>query len=180
MSSKRKSPPTKLQEGSGPSSAGSGAEMEAVAPHPRDYYKLSPSGIEPDTQPNLYKLSSGSSSSSSEVEDELSPPNKRKKDEDECSGYYQPNCMPKSVNSLQALLSLNQAGYLEDRTYESPTEVDKKALLHLNNNSTTLNHNNSNGGGKRSMDDVLKRLTSKMNSSTIREEHRPCSPSKFR
>ncbi|XP_039294826.1 box A-binding factor-like [Nilaparvata lugens] len=53
------------------------------------------------------------------------------------------------------------------------------ATMHLNNNSTTLNHNNSVGsGGKRTMDDVLKRLTSKMNNSTIREEKRPHSPSK--
>lgn len=69
---------------------------------------------------------------------------------------------------------------------ESPSEMDKMAaLLHLNNNSTTLNHNNSPGnhlinpGSKRTMDDVLKRLTSKMNSSTIREEKRPSSPSKI-
>lgn len=69
---------------------------------------------------------------------------------------------------------------------ESPSEMDKMAaLLHLNNNSTTLNHNNSPGnhlnnpGSKRTMDDVLKRLTSKMNSSTIREEKRPSSPGKI-
>lgn len=166
----------------------------------------------------FYKLSSTSSSSGasgSEVEDVIgnddellrSPPNKRKREDlpencssvsvaEECARYYHMNSIPKPVmtpNSLQALLSLNQSGYLDqghDRIMsppgqnhrrrksgcESPSEAEKKAaLLHLNNNSTTLNHNNNN---KRTMDDVLKRLTSKMNNSTIREERRPGSPHK--
>lgn len=247
MSSKRKSPPSKLQEGSGSGSAdggevtsggGEGSDlepvMEAVAAHAHlassGYYKMSSrssTGSEPEVddrrtppQPTaeppsvFYKLSSASSSSGasgSEVEDMLgaddellrSPSNKRKREDvpencagnaEECARYYQMNCLPKPVmtpNSLQALLSLNQAGYLDDRERllspparrrrsgcESPSEADKKALLHLNNNSTTLNHNNSNSG-KRSMDDVLKRLTSKMNNSTIREERRPGSPPKM-
>lgn len=63
----------------------------------------------------------------------------------------------------------------------SPSSADFKANLSIcnNNNSTLLNHNNSSlglgtvGPHKRTMDDVLKRLTSKMNNSTIKEEKRP-------
>lgn len=51
----------------------------------------------------------------------------------------------------------------------SPTSEYKG--LHNNNNSMLFNNNS--GHGKRTMDDVLKRLTSKMNNSTIREEKRP-------
>lgn len=121
------------------------------------------------------------------------------------SRYYQTqNSIPKSLmtpNSLQALLALNQSAYLDQTPErlmtppgqnhrrrksgcESPPDMEKMAaLLHLNNNSTTLNHNNSGNHinpGKRTMDDVLKRLTSKMNNSTIREEKRPGSPGKQR
>ncbi|XP_077292280.1 transcription factor Sox102F isoform X2 [Arctopsyche grandis] len=63
----------------------------------------------------------------------------------------------------------------------SPNSADFKSNLNIcnNNNSTLLNHNNSSlglgsvGPHKRTMDDVLKRLTSKMNNSTIKEEKRP-------
>lgn len=214
MSSKRKSPPSKLQEGSGDGTTGtdhaqeaSTAPMEAVAASPLAYYGM-PEAEARRTPPQeaaaptslFYKLSSASSSSAasgSEVEDlspedELlrSPPNKRKKDDfenrsenaDECGRYYQMNCLPKP-DSLQALLALNQSGFLEERPprrrrsgCESPSEADKKALLHLNNNSTTLNHNSAVSGGKRTMDDVLKRLTNKMNNSTLRDPSSPTKP----
>lgn len=60
----------------------------------------------------------------------------------------------------------------------SSPNSDFKSICN-NNNSTLLNHNNSPlglgsvGSHKRTMDDVLKRLTSKMNNSTIKEEKRP-------
>ncbi|XP_054262374.1 transcription factor Sox-13-like [Macrosteles quadrilineatus] len=202
MSSKRKSPPSKLQEGSGDGATGTDHEeptgpMEAVA-SPLAFYNMTAPEVEarrtpPQEPPAFYKLSSASSSSAasgSEVEDlspedELlrSPPNKRKKDDsenDECARYYPMNCAPRP-DSLQALLALNQSGFLDDRSprrrrsgCESPSE-EKKALLHLNNNSTTLNHNSA-VGGKRTMDDVLKRLTNKMNNSTLRDPSSPTKP----
>lgn len=71
--------------------------------------------------------------------------------------------------------------------FDSP---DKAFNLHLNNNNTIHNNNEqsaNNGRGsdhssintnsnKKSMDDVLKKLTSKINDSTIKEERRSHSP----
>lgn len=70
--------------------------------------------------------------------------------------------------------------------------MDKAFNLHLNNNNNTLHNNNEHGAicgtngrndgstypnsNKKSMDDVLKKLTSKMNDSSIKEERRSNSP----
>lgn len=68
----------------------------------------------------------------------------------------------------------------EDEEHEAPRGAKKQRLQFdaelkgLNNNSSSLNHNSL--LPKRTMDDVLKRLTSKMNHSTIKEEHRRPTP----
>ncbi|KAK9497537.1 hypothetical protein O3M35_004238 [Rhynocoris fuscipes] len=63
-----------------------------------------------------------------------------------------------------------QEGSEEEGSETKLTSCDNKGQP-LNNNSTTVNHNQA--GPKRTMDDVLKRLTSKMNNSTIKEEKSP-------
>ncbi|KAF6217192.1 hypothetical protein GE061_001546 [Apolygus lucorum] len=146
MSSKRKSPPSKLQEGSEDSDKVNGEEEKGAA--------------------NMfYKLGSGSSGSSELEEllpapdDELlSPPNKKRLLE---------NGEEQAFRGKMHLPYQNLVA--PPAPFERPDSPDK-GVHHLNNNNTTVNHNNNLTTGKRSMDDVLKRLTSKMNNSTIKEE----------
>jgi len=62
----------------------------------------------------------------------------------------------------------------ESRAKKQRLQFSDAELKGLNNNSSSLNHNSL--LPKRTMDDVLKRLTSKMNHSTIKEEHRRPTP----
>ncbi|XP_073990619.1 transcription factor Sox102F isoform X2 [Rhodnius prolixus] len=148
MSSKRKSPPSKLQEGS--EEEGSSSETKATTGEG----ELGPAAV---FDQMFYKLASSGSSSGSEAEDmgtaeERPPPNKRRH----------------IVSSGGLLVApLGGGGGASGRRSESPPDKGQP----LNNNSTTVNHNQA--GPKRSMDDVLKRLTSKMNNSTIKEEQQP-------
>ncbi|RZF33001.1 hypothetical protein LSTR_LSTR006255 [Laodelphax striatellus] len=122
------------------------------------------------------------------------PPSKRKRYPDNNDHHQQINhhyLDPHNLHPLihdhhQQLLQMSQHFHQhQDNNHHhhhhasDEKQMNSVSTMHLNNNSTTLNHNNSVGsGGKRTMDDVLKRLTSKMNNSTIREEKRPLSPSK--
>lgn len=190
MSSKRKSPPTKLHEGSGTtesatslqSTIGSGSEGGGLT----DLDETSSNNLsdicEEDTNTMVhnsapfYKLSESSSPGSvsgSEVEDvdEIrTPPNKTAKMM--CSS--EPNVlMSTSISALS--LHNEQTDKRRNSSSEcgSPT-CEIKANIHYNNNNSSLHNNNSSSHPlKRSMDDVLKRLTSKINSSTIKEEKRP-------
>lgn len=76
------------------------------------------------------------------------------------------------VQAAAAVAAVAAAGSpyfdIEQRLRKSGTgtdEADKLAhLMHLNNNNNNYNHNNN----KRSMDDVLKKISSKMH---IRDDH---------
>lgn len=85
---------------------------------------------------------------------------------------------------------LNYCNSIKNRKMD-PAAVDKAFNLHLNNNNNTIHNNNEHhtigtngrsdgvtntGSHKKSMDDVVKRLTSKMNDSSIKEERRSRSP----
>lgn len=187
MSSKRKSPPTKLQEGIGTSD-------EITAPLPPSIVvggsdgggltdvdetssnNLSDIGDEdPATMVNnsvpFYKLSESSSASGSgsEVEDTLgddSPPNKTQRIMDSTSGNI-------------SALSLEQTQRRRNSSECSSPTSDIKTSIHYNNNNSSLHNNNSSSNSmKRSMDDVLRKLTSKINHiSTLKEEKRPTPPS---
>lgn len=188
MSSKRKSPPTKLQEGIGTSD-------ETSAPLPpsivvagsdggglTDVDETSSNNLsdigedDPATMVNnsapFYKLSGSSSGSGSgsEVEDVLgddSPPNKTQRIMDTASG---------NISSL----SLEQTERRRNSSECSSPTSDIKTSFHYNNNNSSLLNNNSSSNNtmKRSMDDVLRKLTSKINHiSTLKEEKRPTPPS---
>nr|CAH7733624.1 unnamed protein product [Callosobruchus chinensis] len=193
MSSKRKSPPTKLHEGTTttssttslcpptdpsalnpPTSAGSGSEGGGLE---TDLDETSSNLSDVDTphhppQP-FYKLSGSSSAGSvsgsepEDIEEERTPP-PNKTARMMCSS--EPNILMST--SIQAL-SLH-ADHPERRRNSSecssPSSEGKMHLYHNNNNSLL---NNNSHPLKRSMDDVLKRLTSKINNSTIKEEKRP-------
>lgn len=184
MSSKRKSPPTKLQEGIGTSD-------EISAPLPPSIVVGGSDGggltdVDETSSNNLsdigdedaatmvnnsapfYKLSESSSGSGSgsEVEDVLgddSPPNKSQRIMDAPSGA----------------LSLQQSERRRNSSECSSPTSDIKTSIHYNNNNSSLHNNNSSSNTmKRSMDDVLRKLTSKINHiSTLKEEKRPTPPS---
>ncbi|XP_063622906.1 transcription factor egl-13 [Cydia splendana] len=163
MSSKRKSPPSKLQEGA------ADTDKPEAGPAPLDF---------PDTQEEdqtYYKFSPSSSTRSSiSEEDQFEEERPSKKQRFEQSLEMTNNLLVPS-----SFLSLHQVNDLQARRRGSSecSSPGAEAKLGLcNNNNSLLNHNSALSLGnphKRSMDDVLKRLTSKMNNSTIKEEKRP-------
>ncbi|XP_063366173.1 transcription factor egl-13 [Cydia amplana] len=163
MSSKRKSPPSKLQEGA------ADTDKPEAGPAPLDF---------PDTQEDdqtYYKFSPSSSPRSSiSEEDQFEEERPSKKQRFEQSLEMTNNLLVPS-----SFLSLHQVNDLQARRRGSSecSSPGAEAKLGLcNNNNSLLNHNSALSLGnphKRSMDDVLKRLTSKMNNSTIKEEKRP-------
>lgn len=165
MSSKRKSPPSKLQEGAADtvkSEPGSVTQefdvQESDDTDPQNFYKFSPS------------CSTRSSISEEDTfEDEL-PPKKQR--------FEQNLEMTNNLLIPSSFLSLHQNNLSRRRGSSecSSPGAEAKVLGLFNNNNSLLNHNSALSFGpshKRSMDDVLKRLTSKMNNSTIKEEKRP-------
>lgn len=201
MSSKRKSPPTKLQDGGttaeddaplpptivgGGSDGGGLTDMDESSSN-----NLSDLGEEEQatdlvTNSNsFYKLTDTSSQSGSgseaedvdtTIDDERCPPNKKQR-----LLCTDPNLLvPGALAAMhEAQLKLTQEALENSRRRNSsecssPTS-DIKTNLHNNNNSMLFN-NNSSHPAKRTMDDVLKRLTSKMNNSTIREENKRPTP----
>lgn len=196
MSSKRKSPPTKLQEGIsapgevtalslppsivvGGSDGGGLTDADETSSN-----NLSDLGDEDapamvNNSTSFYKLSESSSASASgsEVEDVLeddSPPNKTQR-------IMCPDT-PTGHLGASSISALSLHGEPTDRRRNSsecssPTS-DMKSSIHYNNNNSSLHNNNSSSHTlKRSMDDVLKRLTSKINHSTLKEDRRPTPPS---
>lgn len=161
MSSKRKSPPSKLQEGA--------ADPVKTEPNPADFNHHE---SDDNDHQNYYKFSPSSSTRTSiseeDIEDER--PTKKQKFELEMTNNL---LVPSSflsfpVNDLQS----RRRGSSEC----SSPGAEAKVLGLCNNNNSLLNHNSALSLAhphKRSMDDVLKRLTSKMNNSTIKEEKRP-------
>lgn len=195
MSSKRKSPPTKLHEGANstptdqsssaplpPTIVGSGSDGggltdldETSSNNLSDIGEEETNNTMVNTSTPFFKLSESSSPSvsGSEVDDGLDedrPPSKTARIM--CSEA--PNNLLMS-SSIQALSLHNEQSERRRNSSEcsSPTS-DIKTNIHYNNNNSSLHNNNSSSHTiKRSMDDVLKRLTSKINNSTIKEEKRP-------
>lgn len=197
MSSKRKSPPTKLQEGSSPADGGGAFLPPTIVGSGSDGGGLTDldetssnnlsdigeediggrSGIGGTMVNNssvFYKLSESSSPSvsGSEVDDVIDddrtpPPSKTAR---MCSEA--PNNLLMST-SISALSLRGDERRRNSSECSSPTNDLKTSLNYNNNNSSLHNNNSSLHPMKRSMDDVLKRLTSKINSSTIKEEKRP-------
>lgn len=193
MSSKRKSPPTKLQEGSNAPDAVSAAYQTATGSGSEgggltDLDETSSNNLsdicEEDTNTmvhnsnTFYKLSDKLSESSSpgsvsgsevdDVDDDRIP---NKTARMSCSSdsniLMSTNIQSLSLHNEQSIRRRNSS------ECSSPSS-DIKANIHYNNNNISLHNNNSSSHPlKRSMDDVLKRLTSKINNSTIREEKRP-------
>lgn len=194
MSSKRKSPPTKLQEGntgveevaplpptivSGGSDGGCLTDLDETSSN-----NLSDIGEEDhhhqamlNHPPSFYKLSESSSASvsGSEVDDVIeedrSPPSKRQRVL--CPDQSGNLLGPEALAALHGEHLRQEAERRNSSECSSPTSDIKTSIHHNNNNNNLPNNNSSSHSVKRSMDDVLKRLTLKMNSSTIKEEKRP-------
>ncbi|XP_053616191.1 transcription factor Sox-5 [Plodia interpunctella] len=166
MSSKRKSPPSKLQEGA--------ADSEKPEPGPATLDFSDHPESDPEQQ-NFYKFSPSCSTRSSISEegsnyDDERPTKKQRFDTDMTNNLLAPG----------PFLGLHQVNDLQGRRRGSSEcsspGAEAKVLGLCNNNNSLLNHNSALSLAqphKRSMDDVLKRLTSKMNNSTIKEEKRP-------
>ncbi|XP_059046688.1 transcription factor SOX-5 [Achroia grisella] len=168
MSSKRKSPPSKLQEGvpetvkqeAGPANLDFPDQPESDPEH-QNYYKFSPS---PSTRSSI------SEEDPTNYDDERPTKKQRLETLDMTNNLLVPS----------SFLSLHQVNDLQARRRGSSEcsspGAEAKVLGLCNNNNSLLNHNSALSLApphKRSMDDVLKRLTSKMNNSTIKEEKRP-------
>ncbi|GBP35216.1 hypothetical protein EVAR_18341_1 [Eumeta japonica] len=166
MSSKRKSPPSKLQEGTSNEPSGSTT---------LDYGNSSEvDDRPPDERPPYYKFSPRSSSSSISDEDltfEDERPVKKLR--------FSPHTLEMTNNLLvpSSFLPLQLPDLQRRRpSSECSSPGPDLKLGFSNNNNSLLNHNSALSLAqphKRTMDDVLKRLTSKMNNSTIKEEKRP-------
>ncbi|XP_021185686.2 transcription factor SOX-5 [Helicoverpa armigera] len=169
MSSKRKSPPSKLQEGAadtekpeaGPANLDFPDHQESDDNEQHSYYKFSPSS------------STRSSISEEDTNYEDERPSKKQR-------FEQTLDMTNNLLVPTSFLSLHQVNDLQARRRGSSEcsspGAEAKVLGLCNNNNSLLNHNSAlslTAPHKRSMDDVLKRLTSKMNNSTIKEEKRP-------
>lgn len=162
MSSKRKSPPSKLQEGA----------VESVKSEPGPATQ----DFDDTDRQNYYKFSPSSSTRTSISEEdtfEEEQPTKRQR-------FNQTLDMTNNLLVPTSFLSLHQVNDLQSRRRGSSEcsspGPEAKVLGLCNNNNSLLNHNSALSLApphKRSMDDVLKRLTSKMNNSTIKEEKRP-------
>jgi transcription factor SOX5/6/13 (SOX group D) len=192
MSSKRKSPPTKLQEGTNdgggaplpPTIVGSGSDgggltdLDETSSNNLSDVGEEDIGAGSGTMVNnssaFYKLSESSSPSvsGSEVddgidEDRTPPPSKTAR---MCSEAPSNVLTPSGISAL----SLHGDERRRNSSECSSPTSDIKTSIHYNNNNSSLHNNNSSSHPmKRSMDDVLKRLTSKINNSTIKEEKRP-------
>lgn len=166
MSSKRKSPPSKLQEGAVDS------EKQAAGPALLDFEESD------DTELPQYDKFSPSSSTRTSISEEDAPtyeeerPSKKQR--------FETLDMTNNLLVPSSFLSLHQVNDLQTRRRGSSEcsspGAEAKVLGLCNNNNSLLNHNSALSLApphKRSMDDVLKRLTSKMNNSTIKEEKRP-------
>ncbi|CAF4840112.1 unnamed protein product [Pieris macdunnoughi] len=167
MSSKRKSPPSKLQEGA----------VDASKPEPGPAnLDFSDHQDTDDEHPTYYKFSPSSSPRTSISEEETptyedeNPSKKQRFETDMTNNLLVPS----------SFLSLHQVNDLQARRRGSSEcsspGAEAKVIGLCNNNNSLLNHNSAlslAAPHKRSMDDVLKRLTSKMNNSTIKEEKRP-------
>lgn len=167
MSSKRKSPPSKLQEGA--------AETEKSEPGPANLDFSDPPESDENDHQNFYKLSPSSSPRTSISEEDYEDENPSKKQR-----FDQSIDMTNNLLVPSSFLSLHQVNDLQARRRGSSEcsspGAEAKVLGLCNNNNSLLNHNSAlslSAPHKRSMDDVLKRLTSKMNNSTIKEEKRP-------
>ncbi|XP_076274626.1 transcription factor Sox102F isoform X2 [Rhynchophorus ferrugineus] len=189
MSSKRKSPPTKLHDGSSTDTSqlqtnlGSGSDGGGLT----DLDETSSNNLsdicEEDTSAMVnpsnafYKLSESSSPSGcgSDIDDGLDDdhiPSKTAK----ISGVETSSPMMTSVSPCISALSLHNEEMERRRNSSecSSPSSDIKTNFHYNNNNNNLMNNNSSLHPlKRSMDDVLKRLTSKISTSSVKEERRP-------
>lgn len=190
MSSKRKSPPTKLHEGTNsadtvaplpPTIVGSGSDGGGLT----DLDETSSNNLsdigEEDTNTMVnntnafYKLSESSSPSvsGSEMDDGLDedrPPSKTARIM--CSEAPNNLLMSTSISALS--LHTEPSERRRNSSECSSPNSDIKTNIHYNNNNISLHNNNSSSHPiKRSMDDVIKRLSSKINNSTIKEEKRP-------
>lgn len=162
MSSKRKSPPSKLQEGAADEKQEAGPatlDFEHESDDTDQHYKFSPS-------------SSTRTSISEEDQFEEERPSKKQR--------FETLDMTNNLLVPSSFLGLHQVNDLQNRRRGSSEcsspGAEAKVLGLCNNNNSLLNHNSALSLApphKRSMDDVLKRLTSKMNNSTIKEEKRP-------
>lgn len=164
MSSKRKSPPSKLQDGA----------ADTDKPEAGTTHEFS-DNHESDENERFYKFSPSSSprTSISEEEYEDEQPSKKQRFDTQID-------MTNNLLVPSSFLSLHQVNDLQARRRGSSEcsspGAEAKVLGLCNNNNSLLNHNSALSLApphKRSMDDVLKRLTSKMNNSTIKEEKRP-------
>lgn len=169
MSSKRKSPPSKLQEGA------ADTEKPEAGPANPDFVEHQES--DDNEQHSYYKFSPSSSTRSSISEEDTNyedeQPSKKQRIEQTLE-------MTNNLLVPTSFLSLHQVNDLQARRRGSSEcsspGAEAKVLGLCNNNNSLLNHNSAlslTAPHKRSMDDVLKRLTSKMNNSTIKEEKRP-------
>ncbi|XP_063831736.1 transcription factor Sox-5-like [Ostrinia nubilalis] len=159
MSSKRKSPPSKLQDGAADEKPEAGpADFDHESDDPEQHFKLSP-------------CSSTRTSISEEDQFDEERPTKKQR--------FENLDMTNNLLVPSSLLGLHQVSDLNRRRGSSECSspgAEAKVLGLCNNNNSLLNHNSAlslAAPHKRSMDDVLKRLTSKMNNSTIKEEKRP-------
>ncbi|XP_065158516.1 transcription factor Sox-5-like isoform X2 [Atheta coriaria] len=207
MSSKRKSPPTKLQEGAGagclvaeelaplpPTIVGGGSDGGGLTDlDETSSNNLSDLGEEDHCNPatfKSYKLSESSSASLSGsddgIEEDRSPPLKKQRVTSAAEGCANStnNTPVAAATATTATINLallakdidnNGAQRRNSSECSSPTsDLNKTTSIHYNNNNSSIHNNNSSSHPiKRTMDDVLKRLTSKMNNSTIKEEKRP-------
>lgn len=184
MSSKRKSPPTKLQEGNC-SSAESHNQTSTLANSGSDgggltdldetsSNNLSDIGEEEPMVHNtsaFYKLSESSSASHSgsdiDLDDEKSAKNPRLMFPEASSLL-----IPPGITSISTL-SLHNDSERRRNSSECSSPSSDKTNIYNNNNVSLHNNNSSLHPMKRSMDDVLKRLTSKINSTSCKDERRP-------
>lgn len=163
MSSKRKSPPTKLQEGNSVTDSGKDTMAACVAEtgglfRPED-------GEGGEGGEGADSASSRSSLTGSDVDDAVTPPCKKQR---ASPMLDHPFAAPQQ--SLWNLQQQYERFYQANNHYESQRRRAECNSPVLNNNTICTNNNNS---AKRSMDDVLKRLTTKMNHSTLADDRRP-------
>lgn len=162
MSSKRKSPPTKLQEGNSVTDLGKDS-MAACVAETGALFRPEENGEGVDGNDCADSGSSRSSTSGSDHDDPATPSCKKQR----ASPFQPPLFLPPNFfNLAQRYDQFHQAnhGEAQRRLAECSSPV-------LNNNTICANNNNNNSG-KRSMDYILKRLA-KMNHSTLSDDRRP-------
>ncbi|KAK9872083.1 hypothetical protein WA026_016128 [Henosepilachna vigintioctopunctata] len=206
MSSKRKSPPTKLQEGNqtilasadisiplptlnhSGSDGGGLTDLDETSSNnlsdigeeePNTLLRNSSSFYKGEEEPtamvhnstSFYKLSESSSTShsGSDVDPDDEKPAKNPR-----IMFSDANNMliPPGINSISSL-SLHNESERRRNSSECSSPNSEKTNIYNNNNNSLHNNNSSLHPIKRSMDDVLKRLTSKINSTGGKEDKRP-------